>query len=78
MSDKKPIRVLIVDDEPLARDNLRLLLERDPDVEIVGECRNGLSAVQALRSEKVDLVYLDVQMPELGGFDSSAIRVLNS
>lgn len=63
------IRTLIVDDEPLARRNLRLLLEQDPQIEIVGECRNGREAVAALKSQAPELLFLDIQMPEMDGFD---------
>jgi two-component system LytT family response regulator len=61
-------RVLIVDDEPLARDRVRKLLEDEPRVELIGECPDGASAVQAIRQLTPDLVFLDVQMPELDGF----------
>ena len=63
------IRTLIVDDEPLARRNLRLLLEKDPQIEIIDECRNGLEAVEAVNSFSPDLIFLDIQMPEMDGFD---------
>jgi two-component system LytT family response regulator len=63
------IRTLIVDDEPLARSNLVLLLRLDPDIEIVGECGSGLEALPQIRKLKPDLVFLDVQMPECDGFD---------
>jgi len=63
------IRTLIVDDEPLARRNLRLLLEKDPQIEIVDECRNGREAVKAINSLSPDLIFLDIQMPEMDGFD---------
>jgi two-component system LytT family response regulator len=63
------IRALIVDDEPLARDRLRHLLRNASDIEIVGECRDGASAVEAVRTARPDLLFLDVQMPELDGFD---------
>jgi len=62
------IRALIVDDEPLARQRLRRLLQDEPDVEIVGECADGGEAVAAIRADKPDLVFLDVQMPVLDGF----------
>ena len=62
------IRVLIVDDEPLARDRTRQLLEEEPDVEIVGECASGEDAVAAIESAAPDLVFLDVQMPGMDGF----------
>jgi two-component system LytT family response regulator len=63
------IRTLIVDDEPLARSNLTVLLRPDSEVEIVGECGSGKEALAAIRGEKPDLVFLDVQMPECDGFD---------
>src|SRR5215217_7186608 len=63
------IRTLIVDDEPLARRNLRLLLERDPQIEILDECSNGREAVKATNTLKPDLIFLDIQMPEMDGFD---------
>ncbi|MEO7823661.1 MAG: LytTR family DNA-binding domain-containing protein [Gemmatimonadaceae bacterium] len=63
------LRVLIVDDESLARQRLLSLLTRVPDVEVVGECQNGLEAVASIRETRPDLVFLDVQMPELDGFD---------
>ena len=64
----RPIRALVVDDEPLARQRLRQLLGHEPDVEILGECANGREAVDAILEQAPDLVFLDVQMPELGGF----------
>jgi two-component system LytT family response regulator len=63
------IRALIVDDEPLARRGIRQLLEANDDVEIVGECRNGHETLAALDTLAPDLVFLDVQMPELDGFE---------
>jgi two-component system LytT family response regulator len=63
------IRALVVDDEPLARSNLIVLLRSDPEIEIVGECGSGRKAVAEIRSRKPDLVFLDVQMPECDGFD---------
>ncbi len=62
------MRVLIVDDEPLARGKLKSLLAREPDVEIVGEAGDGRSALDAIAGLSPDLVFLDVQMPELDGF----------
>src|SRR5258707_7339390 len=64
-----PIQALVVDDESLARRNLTVLLRRDPDVGSVAECESGLEAIEEIRSSKPDLVFLDVQMPECGGFD---------
>ena len=63
------IRTLIVDDEPLARSNLAVLLRLDPEIEIVSECGSGVDALAEIRSAKPDLVFLDVQMPECDGFD---------
>jgi two-component system, LytTR family, response regulator len=62
------IRTIIVEDEPLARDRLRTLLEAEDDIEIVAECADGESAVSAITEEEPDLVFLDVNMPELDGF----------
>jgi len=62
------IRALIVDDEPLARERIIDLLMDDAEVEVIGECGDGLSAVAAIESQKPDLLLLDVQMPELDGF----------
>ena len=62
-------RVLIVDDEPLARLKLRTLLRADRRIEIVGEAENGREAAAAIRDKAPDLVFLDVQMPEMGGFE---------
>src|SRR5919201_987858 len=63
-----PIRTLIVDDEPLARTFLRTLLSADRDVVVIGECADGYDAVTAIREQAPDLVFLDIQMPELDGF----------
>src|SRR4030095_3002509 len=63
------IRVLIVDDEPLARGVLREMLQSDPEVVIVGECGNGKEAVAAIKDLNPDLLFLDIQMPEMGGFE---------
>jgi two-component system, LytTR family, response regulator len=64
----REIRALIVDDEPLARRGIRQLLDREPDVTVVAEARNGRDALRALRTMNPDLVFLDVQMPEVDGF----------
>ena len=69
MPESPPIRVLLVDDEPLAREMLREMLQGDPDVTIVGESVNGREALEAIHAHSPDLIFLDVQMPELGGFD---------
>jgi two-component system, LytTR family, response regulator len=63
------IRAVVVDDEPLARSSLKLLLRRDPDVELVGECKSGMEALAEIRRKRPELVFLDVQMPECDGFD---------
>jgi len=63
------IRALIVDDEPLARERIRNLLRDEPDVEIVGECPNGAVAVEQIDRLNPDLLFLDVQMPEMDGFE---------
>ena len=63
------IRTVIVDDEPLARSNLSVLLRLDREIEIVSECESGAEAVAVIRNAKPDLVFLDVQMPECDGFD---------
>src|ERR1044071_2810011 len=65
----RKIRTLVVDDEPPARRNLRALLKGVPDVELVKECGNGRDAVCQIRALQPDLVFLDVQMPELDGFE---------
>lgn len=63
------IRALVVDDEPLARSNLTVLLRRDPEIDVVRECGSGMDALAEIRSSKPDLVFIDVQMPECDGFD---------
>jgi len=62
------LTTLIVDDEPLAREGLRVLLSRDPEVSSIREARDGCEAVAAIRESHPDLVFLDVQMPEMEGF----------
>ena len=63
------IRALIVDDEELARHVIRELLASHPEIEVVSECANGFDAVKATAEHKADLLFLDVQMPKLNGFD---------
>jgi two-component system LytT family response regulator len=67
--DDAGIRVVIVDDEPLARDRLHALLAAETDVEVVGECGDGWEAVQAIHALNPDLVFLDVRLPKLDGFE---------
>jgi len=64
----EPIKSLIVDDERLARQRLRTLLRLEPDIEVTGECATGTEAVQAVRSESPDVMFLDIDMPEMDGF----------
>jgi two-component system, LytTR family, response regulator len=63
------IRALIVDDEQLARQRVRLLLDEEPDVEVLGESGDGFEAVDQIQATKPDLVFLDVQMPDMDGFE---------
>ncbi len=69
VTKNRKIKTIIVDDEPPARRNLRALLKNVQDVEIVKECGNGRDAANAIRALQPDLVFLDVQMPELDGFE---------
>lgn len=64
-----PVRTLLIDDEPLAREHLRALLAARDDIEVIGECGDGATAIESIRSQSPELVLLDVQMPEGGGFD---------
>jgi two-component system LytT family response regulator len=63
------IKVMIVDDEMLARENIEALMQDDPEISIVGRCGNGQQAVDAIRKQKTDLLFLDVQMPGFDGFE---------
>ena len=63
-----PLTTLLVDDEPLAREGLRMLLSADPDVTGIHEAKDGREAVSSIRENRPDLVFLDVQMPEMDGF----------
>ena len=69
MAAPQKIRVLVVDDEPLARSNLKVLLRQDPEIESIAECGSGAEAVTQIRGTRPELVFLDVQMPECGGFE---------
>jgi two-component system LytT family response regulator len=68
MSAANRISAVIVDDEPLARRRIRRMLARHPEIEIVADCTNGKEAIAAIESHKPNLVFLDVQMPEIDGF----------
>jgi two-component system LytT family response regulator len=63
------MKALIVDDEPLARRGLLLRLAKIDDIEIAGECGNGRDAIQAVRELRPDIVFLDIQMPVVNGFE---------
>ena len=63
------IRAAIVDDEPLARRRIRNLLMEAPDIEVIAECANGKEAIESLEESPPDLLFLDIQMPEIDGFD---------
>ncbi|HEX2205406.1 MAG TPA: LytTR family DNA-binding domain-containing protein [Longimicrobium sp.] len=67
-AEPRPVRAVIVDDEPLARDCVRIALARLGEVEVVAECADGEAAVEAILEHRPDLVFLDVQMPGLDGF----------
>jgi two-component system LytT family response regulator len=68
-SASRRVRAVIVDDEPLPRERIRTLLADHPEVEIVAECGDGAQAAMVIGSHEVDLVFLDIQMPELDGFE---------
>jgi two-component system, LytTR family, response regulator len=63
------LRTIVVDDEPLARELLRTLLAEHEDIHVVAQCQDGEEAISYLQTKPVDLMFLDVQMPETGGFD---------
>ena len=64
------LRTMIADDEPLARERLKMLLAPDSDINIVAECRNGSEVVKSLKAAKTDLLFLDIQMPGRDGFEA--------
>src|SRR5262249_16239114 len=63
------MNVLIIDDEPLAREGIRSLLSHESDIHIAGECSTGKEAVKAILEKNPELIFLDIQMPEMNGFD---------
>src|SRR5690348_2641657 len=63
------IKTIIVDDEPLAREGIRLLLAADSQIDVIGECSIGRQAIIEIQKHKPDLLFLDVQMPEMNGFE---------
>ena len=63
------LRAIVADDEPLARARLRRLLGNEPGVDVIAECRDGAATVKAIRELRPDVVFLDIEMPELGGFE---------
>ncbi len=67
------LKVLIVDDEPLARENLRLMLEGESDLEIVGECANAVEAIGAVHRLRPDVLFLDIQMPRISGLEMTGM-----
>ena len=68
-SSAVPIRAVVVDDEPLARKRIQDLLRQDAEIQVVGECGSGSAAIEMLERTKPDLMFLDVQMPEVDGFE---------
>jgi two-component system, LytTR family, response regulator len=66
---KQEIKTMLIDDEPLARESLKIFLSAYEGIHVVAECSNGLQAIQVINQEKPDLVFLDVQMPEVNGFE---------
>ncbi|HNR55415.1 MAG TPA: LytTR family DNA-binding domain-containing protein [Flavobacteriales bacterium] len=66
----KHIRTIVVDDEPAARARIARLLDQDPEMELVAECRNGMEAIEAVNKHRPDLIFLDVQMPQLNGIET--------
>jgi two-component system, LytTR family, response regulator len=66
---RRRLRVLVVDDEPLGRRRIQDLLEDQPDIEVIGTAADGVAAIEAIRTRRPDLVFLDVQMPRMSGLD---------
>ena len=67
------LKVLIVDDEPLARENLRILLQDESDIEIAGECANAIEAIGAVHKLRPDVLFLDIQMPRISGLEMAGM-----
>ena len=65
----RSIRTIVVDDEPAARSRIARLLGQDPELDVIAECRNGAEALEAVRKHRPDLMFLDVQMPQMSGFE---------
>lgn len=63
------IRTVIIDDEPAAREGVRMLLENDSEISVIAECANGREAITTINEKEPDLIFLDVQMPEINGFE---------
>lgn len=63
------IRTVIIDDEPAAREGVRMLLENDSEISVIAECANGCEAIATINEQEPDLIFLDVQMPEINGFE---------
>jgi len=63
------IRVLIIDDEAMARHRVRELLSVHPEADIVGECRSGTEAIESIQDQRPDVIYLDIQLSDMTGFD---------
>ncbi len=75
------IKTLIVDDEPLARRGLAVRLEEFTDIEVIKQCSSGADAIEICKNQKIDLIFLDIQMPGMNGFEvaralSESTRVL--
>ena len=75
MTAEKRIRLMVVDDHPVVRRGIALLLSTEPDLELVAEAENGREAIHQFRTHRPDVTLMDLQMPEMGGVDAlSAIR----
>ena len=72
------IRVAVVDDEALLRDGIAMILEREVDVEVVGQAANGLEAIELVRDARPDVVLMDIRMPEMDGLEATARIVEDS